>query len=291
MLQNIRTTNELQTILNKRTTDGSIHRFRRTVETLLQNWYMTCIPIPYLVRLKYPHAVQSLEEGVLERNTTDIDSDNDIEDTNNNNNNNSNTTTNNSNHSDERSATGNDSNNDYGNDHNQSEEQQENLMASETLLLLSGREKDNQSSTSTTIITTTTTTHRIEPKEFNTDRWGENKAHSPRCKKPIVGKLPTKNKQSLSFSSDDDDGDRPSLSEIPIKVDIQPKKKRIRVSSPSKGRKRFTQEEKHAIIHGAEKFGIGKWKEIKDYYNELLGDRTSVQIKDCYRTMVNKCEL
>jgi len=52
---------------------------------------MTCIPIPYLVRLTYggggsEQAVYSLEEGVLERSTTDIDSGNDIEDTTNNNN-------------------------------------------------------------------------------------------------------------------------------------------------------------------------------------------------------------
>mmetsp|Transcript_4592 Transcript_4592/g.5305 ORF Transcript_4592/g.5305 Transcript_4592/m.5305 type:complete len:107 (+) Transcript_4592:808-1128(+) len=106
-----------------------------------------------------------------------------------------------------------------------------------------------------------------------------------------MGELPMKNKQSLSFSSDDDTGDRPSLSEIPIKVDVKPKRKRIKVSSPPKGRKMFTQDEKHAIIAGVEKFGRGRWKEIKDYYNELLGDRTSTQIKDCYRTMLNKNEL
>lgn len=52
-------------------------------------------------------------------------------------------------------------------------------------------------------------------------------------------------------------------------------------------RKRFTDEEKEAIIRGVRDHGIGKWNDIKADYARILRDRTNVQIKDCYRTMKN----
>jgi len=56
-------------------------------------------------------------------------------------------------------------------------------------------------------------------------------------------------------------------------------------------RKKFTEEEKGAIKLGVERFGFGRWAQIKEYYAEELHDRTSVNIKDCYRTMQKKGEV
>ena len=56
-------------------------------------------------------------------------------------------------------------------------------------------------------------------------------------------------------------------------------------------RKKFTEEEKGAIKLGVQRFGFGKWAQIKEYYAEELMDRTSVNIKDCYRTMQRKGEV
>ena len=50
-------------------------------------------------------------------------------------------------------------------------------------------------------------------------------------------------------------------------------------------RKMFTEEEDRAIKLGVERFGVGKWVEIKDHYSMSLGDRTSVQIKDRWRNL------
>ena len=41
----------------------------------------------------------------------------------------------------------------------------------------------------------------------------------------------------------------------------------------------FTFEEMDAIKNGVQKYGAGKWKEIKDEYNNILRDRTTVNIK------------
>lgn len=59
-------------------------------------------------------------------------------------------------------------------------------------------------------------------------------------------------------------------------------------------RRRFTEEEKHAIKAGLGKFGWDdpkKWVKIKEEYGELLRNRTGVQLKDCWRTMVKKGEV
>ena len=50
-------------------------------------------------------------------------------------------------------------------------------------------------------------------------------------------------------------------------------------------KRRFTEEEKKAIKDGVNIFGVGKWADIKALYAVQLRHRTSVQIKDCYRTM------
>jgi hypothetical protein len=55
-------------------------------------------------------------------------------------------------------------------------------------------------------------------------------------------------------------------------------------SGPKK-RKRFTAEEDQAIMEGVQRFGAGKWSEIKSTYSMELRDRDTIQIKDRYRNM------
>ena len=114
--------------------------------------------------------------------------------------------------------------------------------------------------------------------------------------------------------SDSDDGDDDAeikagttLSEVPNRPKIkkttppsqQKKAKpatqllvhRERNSGGGLKRKKFTEEEKGAIKLGVQRFGFGRWAQIKEYYAEELMDRTSVNIKDCYRTMQRKGEV
>ena len=56
-------------------------------------------------------------------------------------------------------------------------------------------------------------------------------------------------------------------------------------------RLRWTTEEKTAVKEGVQKFGVGKWKEIKAEYNAILRNRNAVQIKDCWRTMTKHGEV
>jgi hypothetical protein len=95
---------------------------------------------------------------------------------------------------------------------------------------------------------------------------------------------------------DNDDQDRVQLSAVPEKKDFKrPAAPVAAVASttmraPGK-RKKFTQEEKIAIREGINKFGVGKWSEIKTEYALILRDRTAVNIKDCYRAMKNHGEI
>mmetsp|Transcript_19086 Transcript_19086/g.41282 ORF Transcript_19086/g.41282 Transcript_19086/m.41282 type:complete len:536 (+) Transcript_19086:71-1678(+) len=58
-----------------------------------------------------------------------------------------------------------------------------------------------------------------------------------------------------------------------------------------KKRKRFSQNEKEAVRKGVEQFGPGQWKQIKEAHLPLLHARTTVQIKDCYRTMLKRGDI
>jgi hypothetical protein len=57
------------------------------------------------------------------------------------------------------------------------------------------------------------------------------------------------------------------------------------------GRKVWTLTEKNAIIRGLESGLMGKWALIKAKESYILHERTSGQIKDCFRTMQRKGEL
>jgi hypothetical protein len=62
---------------------------------------------------------------------------------------------------------------------------------------------------------------------------------------------------------------------------------RTSVSSSRKKRIRYTEEEKGALMEGVERFGLGAWKEILDYYKVVfkVNNRTNVNLKDLYRTL------
>lgn len=53
----------------------------------------------------------------------------------------------------------------------------------------------------------------------------------------------------------------------------------------------WTPEEVAALISGYEKYGMGKWARIKQEHGYVLRNRTSVQIKDKFRTMQRRGEL
>eukprot|EP00563_Minutocellus_polymorphus_P008228 CAMPEP_0181027036 /NCGR_PEP_ID=MMETSP1070-20121207/3956_1 /TAXON_ID=265543 /ORGANISM="Minutocellus polymorphus, Strain NH13" /LENGTH=863 /DNA_ID=CAMNT_0023104263 /DNA_START=403 /DNA_END=2994 /DNA_ORIENTATION=- len=56
-------------------------------------------------------------------------------------------------------------------------------------------------------------------------------------------------------------------------------------------RHRFSDSEKAAIVRGVNIYGVGNWKAIKDANGELLGGRSTVQIKDAWRTLVKRGEV
>jgi hypothetical protein len=57
------------------------------------------------------------------------------------------------------------------------------------------------------------------------------------------------------------------------------------------GRRQWTDEEKRAVKEGIKQRGVGNWADIKELYSVVLRDRTSGQIKDCFRTMKKRGEL
>lgn len=81
--------------------------------------------------------------------------------------------------------------------------------------------------------------------------------------------------------SDSDEESQEIIKKIPVE---KPAHKKIAK------RRRFTQEEKDAIKEGVMKYGLGKWAKIKFENIEVLQNRTNVNIKDCYRTMMRKGE-
>lgn len=77
-----------------------------------------------------------------------------------------------------------------------------------------------------------------------------------------------------------------------------PKRRRLalnrrRMSAPKTyaGRRKFTDDESNAIKEGLSIYGRGKWAEIKRMAGSRLFDRSSVQIKDRYRSMVERGEI
>ena len=110
--------------------------------------------------------------------------------------------------------------------------------------------------------------------------------------------------QRLEWTSDDDGessedevGDL-TMSNVPERFNLQteskPDVKSVQTSgqssAPPKKRKKFTDEEDNAIMKGIDRFGVGKWAEIKSHFPMELRDRGTVQIKDRYRTLTKSAE-
>ncbi|CAB9518349.1 Myb-like DNA-binding domain [Seminavis robusta] len=82
---------------------------------------------------------------------------------------------------------------------------------------------------------------------------------------------------------EDSDGDQKvGLSSLPN----HPKAK-----GPRKQRRFYSSEEKQALREGINEHGVGKWKEILDDHSEVFQGRTSVNLKDLYRTMTKNGEI
>lgn len=129
---------------------------------------------------------------------------------------------------------------------------------------------------------------------------GNNERRSKRAREE-----PTKAGGRLSFldeldcDDEDDERDRVKLSNLPKKRMSTPR--RYSGPPPDSGifdeygkvrkRRKWTEEEKVAVKLGVKKFGVGKWADIKNEYAEILKNRTSVQIKDVWRTMSKKKEV
>lgn len=139
-----------------------------------------------------------------------------------------------------------------------------------------------------------------------TPRGGKGSAKTPKRTPRLSGtKLCTssssseyENTSKADSSSSDDDEDIPSPSAKSRAVStpvprIQPQSTRgVNVPrSAGKKRKRWTDEEKDVVKQGIARYGVGRWAMIKSDWAMELRDRTSVQIKDCYRTMLKRGEL
>jgi hypothetical protein len=111
----------------------------------------------------------------------------------------------------------------------------------------------------------------------------------------------------LPFQDDDDDDDEEEEDE-PGNVTLSdlPNRARAKAKSPGrlapdqgiftptgrvKQRRFWTEEETIAVKEGVRNHGTGKWAEIKSDHEYILRNRTSVQIKDKYRTMFNNKEV
>jgi hypothetical protein len=78
----------------------------------------------------------------------------------------------------------------------------------------------------------------------------------------------------------------------------QPKTYARRQQSPKQsqqkkyqGRRAWSEEEKHALKVGIQKYGIGNWAGMKADQSDIFQHRTSGQMKDCYRTMKKRGEI
>ena len=75
------------------------------------------------------------------------------------------------------------------------------------------------------------------------------------------------------------------IDKTPTKCKANEEEKQQADSTNTKKRKRFTEEEDGAIRLGVERFGAGNWLQIKSYYPMELSDRTTINIKDRWRTL------
>jgi len=154
--------------------------------------------------------------------------------------------------------------------------------------------------------------HQVESSEFDASFQDKKNVETPTKKKLFTEEDP--NVFDFSCEKSDDDGEEEKdnddteskaivvLSDVPEKIDIE--KERVRRENTLNStnnlpvikrhkRSKFTDEEKAAIKHGYEMFGNQnyQWRKIKNYYDSILKNRTTVQIKDCARTMIKNRDL
>ena len=99
-------------------------------------------------------------------------------------------------------------------------------------------------------------------------------------------KMITDTEVDETSKSQSDDILETELNETPVKRGISNRNsKEYNLKKYEKKRKPFTSIEKAAIKRGIERFGVGKWSVIKNYYHNSLRDRSTIQIKDAFRTM------
>jgi hypothetical protein len=84
-----------------------------------------------------------------------------------------------------------------------------------------------------------------------------------------------KRKGVSSNTGKEDDNQKKRAKVAPIREETKSRGKRVK----------FTDSEDAAIRNGVDRFGVGRWADIKSYYDTDLADRTSVQIKDRWRTL------
>ena len=101
-----------------------------------------------------------------------------------------------------------------------------------------------------------------------------------------------KSAHQLNFTDSEDDSEEEgvALSEVPTKYKAKkpaqaPREIHVSRKDEKTKRKKFTEEEDGAIRLGVERFGVGRWSDIKSYYSIELKDRNAVQIKDRWRTL------
>jgi len=139
-----------------------------------------------------------------------------------------------------------------------------------------------------------------EESEDSDDDEGDNSGDEGIAKRR-KGKTPSFRKQKksahqLNFTDSDNDSsdeeeDGVALSKLPTKYKAKQEKKKptkihiTRKNDTVKKRKRFTEEEDGAIRLGVERFGAGNWAQIKAYYSMELIDRTTINLKDRWRTL------
>ena len=127
------------------------------------------------------------------------------------------------------------------------------------------------------------------------------KSSTKKRKRKKSGSHLVKKKTATQMRFDDDDEILPDpeetlLSDLPERAGVArspsktPRKRKSQQKS-YEGRRVWTEAEMTAIKEGCRQGLVGKWAEIKKMYEVVLQHRTSGQIKDKHRTMLNRGEL
>ena len=116
--------------------------------------------------------------------------------------------------------------------------------------------------------------------------------------------LNEKKKSAHKTKFDDDDDEEMEEAEASVQLSAVPPKpadadskssQEQSLKSPTSGsprkRKAWSIFEANAVKAGVVKFGSGNWTRIKAEYEEILEDRTTVMIKDKWRTMLSNGEV